>query len=263
MLQFVRLLFYYLVYLKKVHVKRRHFVKAAGAIPAAAIAPDLINAEERANEDQGMTIVFQGDSITDAGRSRGDYYANHGRGMGSGYVFQIVAELLGQHPQKNIQCYNRGISGNKVHQLVQRWDLDCLFLKPDVLSILIGVNDYWHTLSGRYQGTAQIYETDYRALLERTMKVLPDVKLIIGEPFAVEGGSAIDENWAAFAEYREIAKRIAEEFDATFIPYHQIFDEALQSAPVAYWCPDGVHPSIAGAHLMKRAWIKAFQNTMH
>lgn len=211
---------------------------------------------------QGLRILFQGDSITDAGRDRGDYYANSGRGMGGGYVYQIVSELLGNYPDAELECFNRGISGHKVFQLAERWDLDCLAIKPDVLSILIGVNDFWHMINGRYAGTVQIYENDFRKLLLQTRESLPGVKLIIGEPFAVQGGSAIDEKWSAFQPYRQVASQLATEFDAAFIPYHSVFAAALQKAPVDYWCPDGVHPSIAGAHLMKLAWMEAFNRIM-
>ncbi len=210
----------------------------------------------------GLRIVFQGDSITDAGRSRGNYYANAGNGMGGGYVYQIVADLLGSHATANIQCFNRGISGNKVFQLADRWDLDCLALHPDVLSILIGVNDYWHMIGDKYDGTAEIYARDFRQLLQRTKDALPNVKLIIGEPFAVRGGTAIDEQWSAFGDYRATARLLATEFEAGFVPYHSLFEDALAHAPAAYWCPDGVHPSIAGAHLMKEAWLKVFETTM-
>lgn len=205
------------------------------------------------------TILFQGDSITDAGRNRGNYYPNDGRGLGSGYAFQVIADLLGKNPAKGLKCYNRGISGHKVNQLANRWDDDCLFLKPDVLSILIGVNDFWHTLTGRYGGTAKSYDEDFRALLERTKKALPNVKLIIGEPFAVKGGTAITSQWDKdFPDYQKFAKQIAKDFDAAFIPYQDVFDKALKTAPVTYWCPDGVHPSIGGAWLMKNAWLEAF-----
>lgn len=204
-----------------------------------------------------FVVLFQGDSITDAGRNKARYYANDGSGMGNGYVYQIVSQLLGKHPDKKYHCYNRGISGHKVFQLANRWDDDCLQLSPDVLSILIGVNDFWHTLTGGYKGTVKTYETDFRKLLDRTKKALPDVRLIIGEPFAVEGGSALNDDWyPTIHQYREAATKVAKDYQATFIPYHSIFAEALKTAPVSYWCPDGVHPSIAGGHLMARAWLE-------
>jgi lysophospholipase L1-like esterase len=239
---------------------RRDFLKKA---TASALAASTIYAAGAAipkpAAPDGLTILMQGDSITDGGRNRGAYYANQGNGMGGGYVYQIVSQLLGAHPEKSFRFYNRGISGNKVYQLAARWEDDCIQLQPDVLSILIGVNDFWHTLSGNYDGTAETYENDLRALLSRTKEALPEVKLIIGEPFAVKGGTAITEAWyPVFDDYRSIAKEVAGDFKASFIPYQDIFDKALNEAPVSYWCPDGVHPSMAGSYLMKEAWITAF-----
>ena len=243
---------------------RRNFLKksAAGATGIAAL-PFYISAETDMHAFQAvpenLTILMQGDSITDAGRDRGAYYANDGRGMGHGYVYQIVAKMLGENPGKGFRFYNRGISGNKVYQLAERWEDDALQLDPDVLSILIGVNDFWHTLSSGYKGTADTYAADYRMLLDRTREALPGVKLMIGEPFAVKDGTAINESWyPEFNKYQSAAKKIAKEYDAIFVPYQDVFDEALKKAPAVYWCPDGVHPSIAGAWLMKEAWIKAF-----
>ncbi len=242
---------------------RRKFIKAggigmAGAITSPWVGPAL-HARGIDEIPTTLTILFQGDSITDAGRDRSWYYANDPRGMGGGYVYQIVSHLLGTHPEKEWRYYNRGISGNKVFQLADRWEDDCLHLEPDVLSILIGVNDFWHSLRD-YDGTVEVYNTDFRKLLDRTLKRLPNVKLIIGEPFAVKGGSAISDQWYPdFPGYQEAARDIANDYKAAFIPYQQIFDQALDQAPVSYWCPDGVHPSMAGAYLMKEAWIKTFQ----
>ena len=251
----------------KTNNPRRDFLKklslttiGMAGLPALSLAAQKTAAKLEIPE--GLTVLFQGDSITDASRDRGQYYANQAKGLGVGYVYQIVSQLLGTHPTKNIRCYNRGISGHKVFQLAGRWNDDCLNLKPDVLSILIGVNDFWHTLSWGYEGTVEVYDTDLRKLLDRTMKELPDVKLIIGEPFAVAGGSAINEKWETFAGYRESAAKIAKDYKAAFIPYQSIFDEALEIAPVSYWCPDGVHPSIAGGHLMAVAWLEAFKEIM-
>ena len=183
--------------------------------------------------------------------------------MGNGYVYQIVAEMLANYPADEIKCYNRGISGNKVYQLANRWQEDCIQLQPQVLSILIGVNDFWHTLTSGYKGTAETFNTDLRALLTRTQTAIPGVKILLGEPFAVTGGRAITTEWQdGFTVYQQIVKEIASDFKATFIPYQKVFDEALELAPVGHWCPDGVHPSLAGAALMKDAWLEAFQKLM-
>lgn len=243
---------------------RRDFLKnaSAGLLGITSVTgSSVLNKEKQQapNVPSDITILFQGDSITDAGRNRAMYYPNEAGGMGGGYVYQIVAELLGEHPGNDLKCYNRGISGNKVFQLADRWEDDCLYLRPDVLSILIGVNDFWHTLTYGYKGTAEVYESDLRKLLDRTLNAYPDLKLIIAQPFAIAGGSAITEKWLPeFNRYQEAAQRIAEDYKAVYIYLQKIFDDALNLAPVTYWSPDGVHPTIAGAHLMKKAWMNAF-----
>ena len=231
---------------------------AIGA-PALLSLPFANSTSSTSLAPEGSTVLFQGDSITDAGRDRAAYYANNSSGLGKGYAFLAAGSLLAAQPQNGLRIYNRGISGNKVFQLANRWRDDCLNLKPDVLSILIGVNDIWHKLNGRYDGTPEIYENDYRALLQRTKEKLPDIKLIICEPFAVDGGSAINDTWfPEFDAYRTAAKKLATEFGAAFVPYHSLFEKWLKQAPASYWCPDGVHPSLAGAQMMANAWLEAF-----
>ncbi len=203
-------------------------------------------------------ILFQGDSITDAGRDKDNKEANNSRALGNGYAFLATAKLLHQHAANQLQVFNKGISGNKVHQLDARWEEDCVALKPDILSILIGVNDYWHTLTGGYDGTIQVYRDDYRKLLDRTLAALPHVKLIIGEPFAVNNVKAVTDSWfPAFDEYRQAAKEIADEYNAVFVPYQRVFDEASKQVSPAYWTHDGVHTTLAGAQLMAEAWLTA------
>lgn len=242
---------------------RRNFFKVGGAGLATVVSmPYLAQASTTKKKNKipkNITILMQGDSITDAGRDKSIQKANDAKSMGRGYVYQISSDLLGNFPDASLKLFNRGISGNKVFQLSDRWESDCFQLKPDVLSILIGVNDFWHSLND-YKGTVAVYEADFRKLLERTLKKFPDIKLIIGEPFVVSGGTAIDDRWFPdFPKYQQVAAKIAEDYKARFIPYQKVFDTALKDAPVSYWCPDGVHPSIAGAYLMKEAWIKAFQ----
>ena len=203
-------------------------------------------------------ILFQGDSITDAGRKKDDAEYNTTSVLGSGYAMLAGAEMLHKNPSQNLQIYNRGISGNKVYQLAERWEKDCISLKPDVLSILIGVNDFWHKLNGNYEGTVKIYQDDFKALLDQTKQKLPDVQLIVGEPFAITGIKAVDSKWyPAFNDYRAAAKEISDIFGAVFIPYQKVFDRAQQSAPGAYWTHDGVHTTLAGARLMAAAWLAA------
>ena len=203
------------------------------------------------------TILIQGDSITDAGRDRGRESKPNDQGsLGRGYAYTIANELLGSNPGKNLKIYNRGISGNKVYQLDERWQKDCLDLKPDVLSILIGVNDLWHTLDGKYDGSAEKYEKDYRALLKRTLKNLPEVKIIICEPFILPCGHVKDSWFPEFDKYRAIAKKMSQEFNTIFVPFQTMFNEAIKTAPASYWAPDGVHPGIPGMYIMAQEWIK-------
>lgn len=229
---------------------------AAGGV-SAADGP----AREKAGKirlEKGDVILFQGDSITDWRRKAGDTAPNSAAALGEGYAMLAAAGLLTENPEKNLQIYNRGVSGNKVYQLAERWDVDCLALKPTVLSILVGVNDFWHTLVNGYTGTLKTYKDDYKALLDRTRQQLPGVRLIIGEPYAVNGVKSVDDKWyPAFDGYRQAAREIAAEFGAVFIPYQEIYDKAQKSASGSYWTIDGVHPSVAGAGLMAKAWMEA------
>lgn len=212
------------------------------------------------DEDRPI-LVFQGDSITDAGRRRGEAAPNRPAGLGWGYAAQAAATLLGTEPGRRWACYNRGVGGDKVPELSARWQEDCLSLNPDVLSILVGVNDFWYTVSGDYEGSPDRYERQYRALLDRTLDACPDVSLLIGEPFALPGSSTVDEEWQLrFDRYQAAARRVASDYGATWIPYQSVFDEALDEAPASYWARDGVHPTPAGHYRMAQAWLAAFRN---
>jgi lysophospholipase L1-like esterase len=251
------------------NMNRRNFLRntTLNTIGLAAVPGILSAAMPPKNKKQkniisalksGEVILFQGDSITDAGRERMKQQANFQASFGAGYAFLAASDILRKNPGKDLSIYNRGISGNKVFQLADRWQMDCFQLHPKVISILVGVNDFWHTLDGKYAGTVQKYENDFRQLLQLTKKMLPEVELIIGEPFAILGCSAVNEKWFPdFDGYRAVAKKLADEFGAIFIPYQAIFDEAIQFAPAEYWTADGVHPTMAGCELMAEAWLKA------
>ena len=247
---------------------RREFMKALAVGSVAVSLPDIVAAATLSTTKKtngitlkkGDTILFQGDSITDAGRKRDHTGANEAGALGGGYPLFAAARLLHKHAANDLKIYSRGISGNKVYQLRERWDADCIDMKPDVLSILIGVNDFWHTLTHDYKGTVQTYEDDFVSLLEYTKQKLPDVKLIVGEPFNVVGIGAADESWVLpFSKYRAAAKRVADAFGATFIPYQRVFDEAVKAAPGEYWTHDGVHPSLAGTQLIAEAWLQTIE----
>ena len=201
-------------------------------------------------------LLFQGDSITDTGRSReADVPANVG--LGTGYALMTAAELLASQPEKDWQIYNRGISGNRVVDLYARWKIDALNLCPDVLSILIGVNDTWHEKNNRNGVEVERYDMIYRMLLDWTKKVLPETKLILMEPFVLVTG-AVEADWVADIDARrQVVKKIAADYGAVFLPLQEMFNEACKRAPMEYWLRDGVHPTAAGHKLITDAWLKA------
>jgi lysophospholipase L1-like esterase len=248
---------------------RRAFLRTStallGTAGLAALAAGCKTAPAKTGSNATLSLIaphdvilFQGDSITDAGRSRekaGE--ANSQPALGSGYAWLAAVELLVSRPQDGLKIYNRGISGNKVFQLAERWPQDCLDLKPNLLSILIGVNDIWHRLNGKYDGTVEVYEKDYRALIERTRQALPGVKLVICEPFVLRCGAVTDHWFPEFDQYRAAARRVAESCQAVFVPFQSMFDAAVQYAPAQHWAGDGVHPTSSGASLMAHHWLQA------
>lgn len=245
---------------------RRQFVQSSAAIGAAlgysalgATAQESEQGKSTSIIQNGDTILFQGDSITDAGRNRvAAEEPNRHPPLGNGYAWLAAASLLVDRPKDDLTIYNRGISGNKVYQLAERWQEDCLDLKPNVLSILIGVNDIWHQLGGKYDGTVEKYEQDYAALLERTKVALPEVKLVVCEPFVLRCGAVDEKTWfPAFDGYLAAARRVGEAAGATLVPFQQMFNLAIQYAPPEHWAADGVHPSPAGAALMAHTWLRA------
>jgi lysophospholipase L1-like esterase len=248
-------------------VSRRGFFKSAGmgtaamaGLPLLANSCSAASSRQRIHDffSQGDVVLFQGDSITDAGRNKKRELPNNAGSFGGGYAHLLASCLLEELAAYELTIYNRGISGNKVYQLADRWDKDCLHLKPDVLSILIGVNDYWHFRNGNYEGTPEIYENDYRKLLERTRLALPGIKLVICQPFILTDTKAVDESWVEpFREYQEVARKISEEFAATWVPFQNAFDQAVEVAHPTYWAHDGVHPSMAGSQLMANTWLEA------
>jgi len=246
-------------------ISRRRLLATAGiAGLASSISTNLMAGHhEKANQlslPKGTTILFQGDSITDGGRDKKNQIANQQKALGAGYAWMAASHLLIKNPQLNLTIHNRGISGNKVHQLANRWDKDCLDLKPDILSIMIGVNDIWHGLNGKYEGTVKTYEDDFLNLMERTRKALPKTQFVICEPFVLRCG-AVNEKWfPEFDRYRAAARKVADQNNATFVPFQSMFDEAVQYAPPKHWAGDGVHPSSHGASLMAHFWTQSVQS---
>jgi lysophospholipase L1-like esterase len=245
---------------------RRDFVRATVGLGAAGVAAfgaiDKLLAEGVAAPSKPMikpgdVVLFQGDSITDAGRKRDVSEPNNEAALGTGYAWLAASQMLVDMPEAGLKVFNRGVSGNKVYQLAERWQAECLDLKPNVLSILIGVNDYWHKHKHNYEGTLEKYKGDYRALIKQTKEALPEVRLILCEPFTLKVGSVDDSWFPEFDGYREAAKRVAKDVGAVWVPFQAMFDAAVKIAPPATWAADGVHPTPSGGALMAHWWLKA------
>ena len=243
---------------------KKGLLAGAASLSIPAIAQAAVEETSAANKakvqlKRNSVILFQGDSITDAKRKRESNTCNSLDQLGLGYTLFTATRLLEKHADKQLKIYNRGISGNKVFQLRDRWEMDALAFQPDVLSILIGVNDFWHTLSSGYKGTVETYNTDLRQLLTYTKEKCPKLQLVLGEPFAIKGGSAIDnDRWfPKFLDYQAAAKEIAQDFKAIYVPYQTAFDHAMELAPARYWSGDGVHPDLPGRQLMASTWMEA------
>ena len=234
-------------------------VLLGGAAAAMNALPGLAAAAESKLGENGV-VLFQGDSITDAGRAKNrEGNANDARAFGDGYAFLIASQLLSQNPSLKLKCYNRGISGHKVPDLQKRWDKDCFDLKPTVLSILIGVNDIWHKLNGNYDGTVAVYETGLKKLLDDTRAKLPDLKIIVCEPFALRCGAVNDKWFPEMDQRREACKKVVDSMGVAWVPFQTMFDEATNDeTPPNYWAGDGVHPSMAGHALMAKTWLEVF-----
>ena len=239
-------------------IGRREFLRTTAFIAAASQQPiGAIANSPQGPAKRGTVVLFQGDSITDSGRNRTVTEPNTAGGLGSGYPLLVTSAVLAERATRELQFYNRGISGNKVPDLQQRWTADTLDLKPDVLSILIGVNDFWHTLTHGYTGTVQDYEQQYTALLDDTRRALPRVQLIVLEPFVLRTG-AVDARWfPEFDQRRAAAARVASHARATFVPLQSIFDQRIRTTPPAYWAADGVHPTPAGHAVIAEQWRRA------
>jgi len=240
--------------------KRRDFLKKAITLgTAGAFSSPLLHAvaaDEQSKEGDGYTFLFQGDSITDGNRTRNNDW-NHV--MGHGYQYIIASKLWYEFPKKQLHFFNRGVSGNKVTDLAARWQQDTLDIKPDVLSILIGINDVAAFIGGDTNFTAAQYESGYRALLQQTKQQLPNVQLVLCQPFILPVGK-VKNSWAAYSaeikKRQEVVGKLSGEYNAIYVPFQDAFNKALSRAPADYWIWDGIHPMPAGHELMAIEWMQ-------
>ena len=207
-------------------------------------------------------ILFQGDSITDCGRNRSDFY-----GMGSGYA-NLVKASLGMDFPNEYEFINRGISGNRIVDLYARIKLDFINLAPDYASIYIGVNDTWHEISYENGVDTAKFEKIYTMLIDEIKQACPETKIMIISPYVLEGNATcnteeIPDKFEKFkkdvAQKAEVARKIAQKYDFPLIELQPAFDEACKKAPPQYWTADGVHPTACGHEIIKRLWLETFE----
>ena len=215
------------------------------------------------------TILFQGDSITDCSRERSAQAAGNAmpRYYGHGYPFSVASRLSLAYPGE-YEFYNRGIGGNRIVDIYARIKIDILNLRPDFMSLLVGVNDVWHEVAYKNGVATPKFERVYRMLLDEIYEELPDTKILLFTPFVLEGTSTVDpENpakWAAFrdgtAERAEAVCRIAKDYPVTLSVTQPLFDEAAKAVPAHHLTWDGVHPTLAGNEILATEFIKWFES---
>ncbi len=206
-----------------------------------------------------IKFLFQGDSITDANRDD-DHEDNFG--FGYGYPLLLAADFM-KNKKGEFKFINRGVSGDKIVEIYARMKEDIINLKPDIMSILVGVNDVWHELNEQNGVAAEKYEKIYGMLIEELLEALPNLKIIILEPFVLKG-TGTERYYDVFrpeVEKRaDAAKRIAEKFNLKFVPLQSKFDEASTDGNTAYWLADGVHPTAAGHQIIKEELAVALKS---
>jgi lysophospholipase L1-like esterase len=199
----------------------------------------------------GQTVLFIGDSITDCGRSR-----ENPEELGTGYVNFIAAQLNTEIPEMNLRFLNLGISGNRVKDLKARWRKDCLEHKPDILSILIGINDVWRRYDSNDPTDAEVFYSDYREILESVKNEFPQCRIVIIEPFVLPFPEDRKE-WRTDIDpkIRKI-RELAVEYADVYVPMDGIFASASCRRTHKFWLIDGVHPTQAGHMLIADSWLE-------
>ena len=209
-----------------------------------------------------QTILFQGDSITDAIRLReNDEY------RGCGYATMVTARLTAENPGA-YRCVNRGVSGDRITNILNRMRCDIEQLRPDVMSLLIGVNDVWHEVGAGNGVPADRFERVLDLLLTELEQSLPDMKVMLLEPFVLEGSATCDipekpDRWAQFRDgvplRARAVERVAAKHGCVYIPLQKTFTDLGEKYGNGCWLIDGVHPTAAGHLVITEAWLEGFK----
>lgn len=207
--------------------------------------------------NKNALILFQGDSVTEWGRNHADP-----NDLGTGYAMMCGAWARSLHPELDLRFLNRGAGGNRITDLKNRWQKDCIDLDPDVVSILIGINDTWRRYDSNDPTSAEDFGATYRELLTE-VRDKTGAKLMICEPFVLPVTEEQKWKWHEdLGPKINVTRALAREFGAVYIPYDGIFAAACMKQPPEYWAADGVHPTRAGFALMARYWLEAFEELL-
>jgi lysophospholipase L1-like esterase len=223
---------------------RKHLCLFLLAIAVDARAVDAIPAFS-----QDSRILFQGDSITDGNRGR-SLDPNHI--LGHGYAFITAARHGAAFPERKLDFFNRGVSGNTVLDLDKRWAKDTLALKPDLLSVMIGVNDNGKGVP------LETYEATYDKILTDARAQNPKLKLVLMEPFVRHPGKPVPEGIVA---RQAIVAKLAQKHGAALVQLQKLFDDAATKTADDYWVWDSVHPTYRGHQLMADEWERVVRAT--
>lgn len=200
--------------------------------------------------ESGQTFLFIGDSITDCGRR------NCPEEMGNGYVRLIRDYLLARSPALAPRVINRGISGNKITDLAARWNEDVIAMAPDVLSIMIGINDVWHGFKDPPAGVAiEKFVELYHVILRQVQGALPKTKIVLCQPTVIDPPAPAQGNQILQPYVRATGELRREFAVAAMVNTHAAFVNAIKSRPETKWTTDGVHPTSAGHMLIARTWL--------
>lgn len=202
-------------------------------------------------------VLFFGDSITDAQRNRdNDCF------LGNGYV-TIASGNIGCEYPGQYEFINRGISGNRIVDLYERIKIDCINIKPDILTIFIGVNDVLHEAAHNNGVSNEKFYKIYKMLLEEIKEELPDVKIILVEPFVYkdpETEYALSFILSEVPKRAEMVRKLAKEFDIPCILIKDVLDKKISEANQKYYIRDGVHPTTMGHGIIAKEWERVFKS---
>lgn len=253
-----------------VNLNRRVFIRSSAVCASAAVVAggtSAADAGESASQvtgysyrlpkfEKSATLLFQGDSITDMKWGRNQADRNHY--LGHSYVYLIASRLLTDAPDASLNFLNRGKSGNTVTDLKARWQDDALELQPDVLSILIGINDVGRAIRAGKKVDVPAYAADYRSLLDQSCENNPRLKIVLLEPFVLPV-TRVKDAWDIWRgqvdDLRHVVRQLASEYGAVLIKTQDVFDAAARRVEPSHWIWDGVHPLPQGHELIARNWI--------